>query len=285
MSINQLRNRWGVEIDASEDLKTIQQHLLSDQLVVVRNSTFANYTKFSDFVHNIGYMLGECCGRSVDETGVNTSPIVQVANPNQNDVPSGGFSYMGKGSGYWHQDGGDEHAGLHYYTALYAHNVPPVGGDTMFTNLKLAWNDLSNTYKNLLRNLNCVSISRPLRMWTQQAMQDCGPEFNLLMSKKEIVKCPLVAIDTLGEETLMFSPRSVFRFEGMYEEESTPILDFLTNHCTRPEYTFRHQWQPNDLILWLNQTHLHYGVYDYTHTDRRLWQVKFQLTEQDLKIL
>ena len=105
MSINQLRNRWGVEIDASEDLKTIQQHLLSDQLVVVRNSTFANYTKFSDFVHNIGYMLGECCGRSVDETGVNTSPIVQVANPNQNDVPSGGFSYMGKGSGYWHQDG------------------------------------------------------------------------------------------------------------------------------------------------------------------------------------
>jgi hypothetical protein len=38
MSINQLRNRWGVEIDASEDLKTIQQHLLSDQLVVVKTA-------------------------------------------------------------------------------------------------------------------------------------------------------------------------------------------------------------------------------------------------------
>ena len=56
----------------------------------------------------------------------------------------------------------------------------------------------------------------------------------------------------------------------MTREESKPIIEFLDRHMTRPEFTFRHQWQAGDLVLWDNRFSLHYPINDFTGHRRLL---------------
>jgi taurine dioxygenase len=44
---------------------------------------------------------------------------------------------------------------------------------------------------------------------------------------------------------------------GMDLSESESLLDALWEHATRPEFTFRQEWQLHDLVLWDNRCTLH----------------------------
>ena len=43
------------------------------------------------------------------------------------------------------------------------------------------------------------------------------------------------------------------RFEGMTEDESAPLLDYLFAHQMRPEFTCRFRWRPGSLAFWDNR--------------------------------
>ena len=63
---------------------------------------------------------------------------------------------------------------------------------------------------------------------------------------------------------------SVPHFEGMTEAESRPLLQFLYEHCTRPEFVYRHRWGQGDVVMWDNRCTLHYAIHDYGDTAERL---------------
>jgi taurine dioxygenase len=65
-----------------------------------------------------------------------------------------------------------------------------------------------------------------------------------------------------GRKSLYIGER-VRSFVGMTEEESRPLYDFLMQHATRYEFTYRHRWTPNDFIMWDNRCSLHFAVHDY----------------------
>ncbi len=73
-----------------------------------------------------------------------------------------------------------------------------------------------------------------------------------------------------GRKALFVNPHFVTHFEGMTEEESKPILDYLMAQATRPENIYRHSWQDGDVVMWDNSVTMHYAVRDYTPEDRRL---------------
>ena len=60
-----------------------------------------------------------------------------------------------------------------------------------------------------------------------------------------------------------------FRFEGMTEEESRPLLDYLYAHSTRPDNVYRHHWRNGDVVMWDNRCTMHYAVHDYGDTATR----------------
>jgi taurine dioxygenase len=58
----------------------------------------------------------------------------------------------------------------------------------------------------------------------------------------------------------------------MTEEETRPLLDFLTDHATRYEFVYRHKWSLHDLIMWDNRCALHYAVPDFDRSQMRWMQ-------------
>src|SRR5665811_483763 len=62
----------------------------------------------------------------------------------------------------------------------------------------------------------------------------------------------------------IFLGERVRRFAGLTEEESRPLLDFLMQHAVRYEFTYRHRWQLNDMLMWDNASTLHIALSDYS---------------------
>ena len=66
-----------------------------------------------------------------------------------------------------------------------------------------------------------------------------------------------------GRRALYLGDR-IRTFEGMTEEETRPLADFLNEkHATRYEFTYRHRWDVHDLVMWDNRCTLHRAVADY----------------------
>jgi taurine dioxygenase len=57
---------------------------------------------------------------------------------------------------------------------------------------------------------------------------------------------------------------------GMEEAEALQLIAALADHITRPEYIYRHRWQPGDVLIWDNCTVQHMAIQDYDLPQRRL---------------
>jgi taurine dioxygenase len=145
------------------------------------------------------------------------------------------------------------------YTILYAKQIPPVGGDTLFANLHQAYDALSDGMKAMIANLRTLSIydkkkKRPAAMTPTDI--DVAPE---------PYEHPLVREHPeTGRKALYLCHIGITRqIVGMSEEESRPLLTYLLQHATRPEFTCRLRWDVGSLAMWDNRRALHYPVNDY----------------------
>jgi taurine dioxygenase len=154
-------------------------------------------------------------------------------------------------------------------TLLIAREIPPKGGDTMFANMYLAYETLSEEVRRRIDPLTAISSSakadasrtREDRL-RENAAADAGHE---LTAEHPVVR---VHPET-GRKALFVNPAHTVRFAGMTEEESAPLLDELFRHQVRADFTCRFAWSQGALALWDNRCTLHYPVNDY-HGYRRV---------------
>jgi taurine dioxygenase len=76
-----------------------------------------------------------------------------------------------------------------------------------------------------------------------------------------------------GRCSLHVNVAHTVRFEGMTEEESAPLLQFLFQHQVRPEHTCRFRWEVGSLAFWDNRCALHNPVNDHHGFRRRMHRV------------
>jgi taurine dioxygenase len=124
---------------------------------------------------------------------------------------------------------------------LYAREVPDFGGDTLFANMYLAYDALSDGMKRMLDGVTAVHSARrpygPQSEWfpTQRAM-----EIRRSNSAQAEVEHPVTRTHPeTGRKGLFVNSTFTIRFSDMSEEESTPLLDYLYHHLVRPEFTCR----------------------------------------------
>ena len=148
-------------------------------------------------------------------------------------------------------------------TMLVAREVPAHGGDTLFANMYLAYEELSDGMKELLARLRCVSSSAKadVSRTREDRIRDSARDdaVKLYEASHPVVRTH----PETGRRALYVNTAHALRFEGMTEAESAPLLSFLFAHAVRPEFTCRFRWTAGALALWDNRCTLHNPVNDY----------------------
>ncbi len=150
---------------------------------------------------------------------------------------------VGNFGGSWHTDMSFR-ARPPLGAVLWARQVPEAGGDTMFANMYLAYESLSPGLQALLRDLKAVHDSfEPARH--SDPVKYKGMHSRAKAGERESHVQPLVRVHPeTGRAALYISPYYTTRIEGMTEDESRPLLDFLADHSVKPEFTCRFNWSP-----------------------------------------
>ena len=152
---------------------------------------------------------------------------------------------------------------------LLAREVPPQGGDTLFANMYLAYQSLSDGMKRLVEPLWAVNSSAKADV-TRTREDRLKADGNDKAGRELVAEHPVVRTHPeTGRKALYVNFAHTVRFRGMTEKESAPLLEFLFQHQVRPEFTCRFSWQVGSLALWDNRCAQHNPVNDY-HGHRRL---------------
>jgi taurine dioxygenase len=154
-------------------------------------------------------------------------------------------------------------------TMLIARETPPHGGDTMFANMYMAYETLSDGMKKLLDGL--IGINSSAKADVTKTREDRVRDSKRTDAKTEYVgEHPIVRTHPeTGRKALYANFAHTQRIKGMTEEESAPILNFLFQHQIKPDFTCRFGWRPGSIAFWDNRCALHKPVNDY-HGFRRV---------------
>jgi taurine dioxygenase len=163
-------------------------------------------------------------------------------------------------------------------TSLYGVQTPIGCADTVWACLRLVLDECSEGLRATLRNLKAVHATAFVRGGAQAGSINYDPtseddprkKESLQAQYREPVAHPVVHRHEAGFETLYINPAFVSGIEGWSEPESQMLLQWLYDQAMHPNYTYRHQWQRHDLVVWDNRCMMHYGVNDYGENDTRV---------------
>lgn len=154
--------------------------------------------------------------------------------------------------------------------------VPPWGGDTLFTSTRQAYESLSDGMKDLL--LGCrtlfsrTHISRNQVLWKENTDLPYEPipvESDLVGARSH----PLVRTHPVtGHRALYLDGTYSVGIDGLRRAEAEPVLRFLLDHITSPEFHCRIRWTPNMLAIWDNRLVLHRAFSDPSSHRREMYR-------------
>jgi len=188
--------------------------------------------------------------------------LLMVTNEPKADGSPSDTKYTGR---QWHSD-------MSFTTVpslgslLKSYAVPEVGGDTLFANMYMAYDALSDGMKKLIAGLHGIHLSGTRKL----ANDDTGVV--RAEEQKRInppVAQPVVRVHPETGRKALYIGEKVKRFEGMTESESKPLIDYLVGHATRAEFLYRHQWKKNDIVAWDNRCVMHQALGDFDETQLR----------------
>ena len=150
-------------------------------------------------------------------------------------------------------------------TMLQLHILPESGGDTMFSNMNLAFEKLSDPLKHFLSNLKAVHESEHIYKGRYSDRGKKDNEINYPQSTHPIVRTH----PETNKKSIFVNRTFTTRIEGLSKIESDNILEFLFNHCESLEFQIRYKWNLNDLVFWDNRCAMHRAIWDYWPMERK----------------
>ena len=149
-------------------------------------------------------------------------------------------------------------------TGLYSIEVPRTGGDTMFANMYLAYQALSEGMKDLLAPLSALN-STAERKDGGRASGNSYKSVQLINRDQDFESIhPVVRTHPeTGRKALYVNALHTTRFVDWSWSESKSVLEFLYQHKCRPEFTCRYSWLPHTFAIWDNRAAQHFALNDY----------------------
>ena len=246
-----------------EEIKKIRQVWLDYGVAVFPDQKLSHeqFEKFSLLFGNFGddpYL------KSLDER----PNIVEVKRSAKEKAPPFG--------GSWHSDWSFQ-KNPPSATLLHSKIIPPVGGDTLFANTQLAYEDLDDEMKKKINNLEVIhSASLPYADDGFYATEKDERAMKILPSKKakETQLHPLVKTHSETKKRCLFiNPVYTIGINDYSDEDSFLLLSYLYEHMTQEKYVYRHKWSENMLLMWDNRTVVHQADGGYDGYERLLHRI------------
>jgi len=257
----------GVDLAAGPDEATFQEvraALAHHHVLAVRGQRLD-----ADSLHRVARRFGPFSGNPVHVPLPGYEDIVRFVREAEETGPVIGEN--------WHMDLAwlEQPPGI---TMLYGEVIPPVGGDTCFASLEHTYAALSPRMKELVGGLTGVHCAKGV-FAVNAAHKGLGVNEAARAAVDDVeTEHPLVCRHPVTGRPFVLISGVLRRFAGMTEAESRPIIDFLINLATRPEYTCRLRWEEGTLGMWENPCLLHTAINDYPGQRRVMYRTTVEGT-------
>lgn len=153
---------------------------------------------------------------------------------------------------------------------------PPVGGDTMWANMALAYAKLPQQVKEQIATLRArhsieASFGAGMPMKERLALKERfpDPEHPVVRTHPETGEKVLFVNAFTTHFTNFHTPANV-RYGQDFTQGAAALLQYLINQAQVPEYQVRWRWKPNSVAIWDNRSTQHYAVMDYPPCHRKM---------------
>ena len=145
----------------------------------------------------------------------------------------------------WHTDiTFEDHPSI--LSILHMVKCPEVGGDTMWTSLEQAYEELSAPMQELCEGLTALHDALPHNRPDKMAIH------------------PVVRVHPVtGKKSLYVNEHFTRRIVEMNATESEALLTYLVNWVKNPRFTVRYRWQPHTIAMWDNRCTQHFVLNDF----------------------
>lgn len=175
----------------------------------------------------------------------------------------------------WHCDGTWREAPA-MGAVLRCVECPPVGGDTMWANMALAYERLPRTIKDLidpLRARHSIECTFGAAMPTEKRLalraQFPDAEHPVVRTHPETGEKVLFVNGFTTHFTNFHTPANV-RVGQDFTRGAADLLQYLISQAAIPEYQVRWRWKPGSVAIWDNRATQHYAVMDYPPCHRKM---------------
>jgi len=153
---------------------------------------------------------------------------------------------------------------------------PPVGGDTTWVNMALAYERLPQQVKDRIAPLRArhsieasFGAAMPIEKRLALHAQFPDAEHPVVRTHPETGEKVLFVNAYTTHFTNFHNPDNV-RYGQDYAPGGSQLLQYLVSQAFIPEYQVRFRWRPNSVAMWDNRSTQHYAVMDYPPCHRKM---------------
>ena len=178
--------------------------------------------------------------------------------------------------GGWHTD--------HSYDAapamgsiLYALDIPPSGGDTLFAGMAAAYAALDDGMKERIRDLKARHGNAHVFGEESRYRKAVGDRYtNADQAGQTAIHPVVLRHPETGAQGLYVNPGFTLEIVDMEPAESRTLLQTLYDHIQQERFHHRHVWREGDLAMWDNRATWHYALNDYQGHRRYLNRITIE---------
>ena len=138
--------------------------------------------------------------------------------------------------------------------------IPPVGGDTMFSNMELAWETLDNNIKEKIKDKKATHSSLGAAFFVNDYKRMKGNgNIDEYSSTHPVVRTH----PETGKKILFVNWTYTKKIVEVDKKKSDETLKKIFEHQARLDLTCRFRWTENAVAIWDNRSVLHYAIADF----------------------
>jgi taurine dioxygenase len=154
--------------------------------------------------------------------------------------------------------------------------APPVGGDTMWANMVLAYEKLPAHIRQQIEPLRArhsieatFGAAMPIEKRLALKAQFPDPEHPVVRTHPETGE-KILFVNPFTTHFTNFHNAQNVRYGQDYAPGASQLLEYLVSQAQIPEYQVRFRWKPNSMAMWDNRSSQHYAVIDYPACHRKM---------------